>query len=90
MSLSEHQSSIPEFGRMLLELQHLMGTSSQEVIEELVFRTLMTRFPGLASGTLSPGEETRLRREADELTDYLCDALDLASSKQGGGDAQHQ
>jgi hypothetical protein len=90
MPLSDRQSSIPEFAGTLHDLKDLMGTSSQEIIEELAFQILMNRFPGFASGTLSPAEETQLRREADELTDYLCDALDHASSAQGGGDAQHQ
>ena len=89
MPLSDRQSSIPEFAGTLHDLKDLMGTSSQEIIEELAFQILMNRFPGLASGTLSPAEETRLRREADELTDFLCEALDLASAVQGGKDAQH-
>lgn len=90
MSPQDRQSSLSEFGKMLRELQLLMGTSSQEIIEELVFRVLMIRFPGLASGTLSPADETQLRRETDELTDFLCEALDLAPSLDGGKDAQHQ
>lgn len=90
MPLSDRQSSIPEFARTLHDLKDLMGTSSREIIEELAFQILMNRFPGLASGTLSPAEETRLRREADELTDFLCEAMDLAPSLEGGKDAQHQ
>ena len=90
MSLSDRQSGLAEIGRMLLDLQRLMGTSSQEIIEELAFQILMNRFPGFASGTLSPAEETRLRREADELTDSLCDALEFSSSEHWGRDAQHQ
>lgn len=90
MPLSDRPSSLAEIGRMLRDLQRLTGTTSQEIIEELAFQILMGRFPGLASGTLSPAEETRLRREADELTDSLSDALEFASSKHGGRDAQHQ
>lgn len=89
MRLSDRQSSIPEFARKLTDLQHLTGTTSQEIVEELAFQILMNRFPGLANGTLSPAEETQLRREADELTDFLCEALDLASAAQRGKDAQH-
>lgn len=90
MSPQDRQSALPEFGKMLRDLQHLMGRSSQEIIEEIVFQILMTRFPDLAAGPLSPREETRLRRQADELTDFLCEALDLAPSVDGGKDAQHQ
>lgn len=90
MPLSDRQSSIPEFARTLRDLRDLMGTSSQEIIEELAFEILMNRFPGLASGTLSPADETRLRRETDEMTDFLCEALDLAPSVDGGKDAEHQ
>ena len=90
MPLSDRQSSIPEFARKLTDLLHLMGTTSQEIVEELAFQILMTRFPDLAAGALSPREETRLRREADELTDFLCEAMDLAPSLEGGKDAQHQ
>lgn len=90
MPLSDRQSSIPEFARKLTDLQHLTGTTSQEIVEELAFQILMNRFPGFASGTLSPAEETRLRREADELTDSLCDALEFSSSEHWGRDAQHQ
>lgn len=90
MSPQDRQSALPEFGKMLRELQHLMGTTSQEIVEELAFQILMTRFPDLAAGALSPREETRLRREADELTDFLCEAMDLAPSLEGGKDAQHQ
>lgn len=90
MSPSSRQSFLPAFGKMLRELQRLMGTSSQKNIEELVFRILMDRFPGLASGTLSPAEETRLRRDADELTDFLCEALNLSPFVEGGNDAEHQ
>lgn len=90
MPLSDRPSSLAEIGRKLRDLQRLMGTTYREIIEELVFQILMTRFPDVASGTLTPAEETRLRWEADELTDFLCDALDLVASTQGGGDAQHQ
>jgi hypothetical protein len=90
MSPSERQSSIPEFARMLRDLKDLMGTSSQRIIEELVFQILMTRFPDLSSGNLSPAEETQLRREADELTDFLSEALDLSPSLEGSKDAEHQ
>jgi hypothetical protein len=89
MPLSDRPSSLAEIGRMLRDLQRLTGTTSQEIIEELVFQILMTRFPDVASGTLTPPEETRLRREADELTDFFCEALDLASAAEGRKDAQH-